>query len=163
MKLDEAWPIIRETCERCGHPEVSERIRLQWSNRMTSSIGHAIRKSGDDYYHIKLSTPLFKRADHAEQCNTVAHETCHIIDGFVNNCRMSHSAEWKRFMRLAGYSSERCHTVSVAGLVKRFIYECPNGCTEFRLSTRMHNSINRGKPRHCVKCEGRINYTERIK
>jgi predicted SprT family Zn-dependent metalloprotease len=46
--------------------------------------------------------------------------------------------------------------------VKRFIYECPNECQEFELSTRMHNSIVRGRHRHCRKCKGPITFTGKV-
>lgn len=160
MNNEEVWAVIRETCERCGHPEIVDRICIKWSSRMTSSMGNASYKHG--YYRIGLSTKLFRRTSLENQRNTVAHETCHIIDGIVNACRMSHGAGWKRTMRRAGYSDKRCHTVSNAGLVKRYVYECPNGCHNFALSTRMHNQINRGTPRACNKCHNRINFTGRI-
>lgn len=158
MKLDEAWIIIRDVCERCGHPEVANLIAVGWSNRMTSSMGSTTKKSSNCLYHVRLSTKLFARALLEEQRNTVAHEVCHVIDGVVNY-NLSHGAEWKRLMRQAGYSSERCHTVSTTGLVKRFVYECPNGCQKFKFSTRMHNNVVRGKHRHCRKCKSPITYT----
>jgi predicted SprT family Zn-dependent metalloprotease len=162
MRLDEAWKIIRDVCEKCGCPEIEDEIRLEWSNRLTSSMGVSIKKAPVKGFTIRLSVKLFSRASHEEQINTVAHEACHVIDGIVNGWRAPHGETWEGFMRQAGYSSERCHTVSNAGLVKRFVYECVTCCKEFELSTRMHNSIVRGSVRYCRKCDLPIVYTGRV-
>jgi predicted SprT family Zn-dependent metalloprotease len=45
--------------------------------------------------------------------------------------------------------------------VVRHEYKCPNGCDEYKLSTRMHNSIRRGNHRICKKCKTRVVYSGR--
>ena len=162
MTNQEVHAIMLEACEANGRPDIMDRIRWKWSARLTSSMGNASKRGGDEKYTIKLSTPLFDRADYATCRQTVIHEVCHVIDGIVNGVRMSHGYGWKHCMARAGVPADRCHTVSNAGLVKRYVYTCPNGCHEFRLSTVLHNKIRRGQRRVCNKCRSAISFTGRM-
>jgi len=161
MTTNEVWEWIRFACECNGRSDIAGRIRLEWSNRLTSSMGNASKKAINDYYVIRLSIKLFARASDEERRQTVIHEACHVIDGIVNNTRMSHGSGWATCMRRADSNPERCHTVSNAGLVKRFVYTCSDGCVEHAVSARMHNSIRRGKNRVCCKCRARLEYAGR--
>jgi predicted SprT family Zn-dependent metalloprotease len=127
------------------------------SLRRKASLGGAVLKTRT----IKLSIPLFGRGSYDECVQTVVHEACHLIDEYVNHVRMSHGATWKACMGRAGYPADRCHSVCNKGLTKRFVYTCPNGCKEYRLSTRLHNAIRRGRNRVCSGCNTRVVWTGR--
>jgi SprT protein len=162
MTNSEVWEWIRFACDCHGRPDIVDRIQLEWSNRMTNAMGRASRKGWETDYTIKLSTKLFARASDAEKRQTVIHEACHIIDAIINDVRMSHGPSWKDCMRRADCEPLRCHSVSNAGLVKAYHYTCPNGCHEFMLSARMHNSVLRGKHRICKTCKSRISWNGRV-
>jgi len=160
MTNSEVWDWIRFACDCNGCPEVAGRIKLVWSNRMTSSMGIASKKPFNDYYELKLSVKLFARASEEEKRQTIIHEACHIIDGIINRVKMSHGAGWAACMRRADCKPEVYHSVSNAGLNRRFVYTCACGQV-YKLSSRMHNSINRGRYRVCRSCRGRLQYTGR--
>jgi predicted SprT family Zn-dependent metalloprotease len=151
--------LIRFACECNDCPQVAKLIRFEWSNRMTTAMGNAKGCNATGYL-IKLSTKLFTRANEEEQRETVIHEVCHVVDRFVNKGRMSHGEGWKVAMRHTGLEPRRCHKVTT--LVKRFIYACPNDCFDYKLSTRMHNSINKGDLRICIKCRRDISFTGQV-
>jgi len=151
--------LIRFTCERNECPEVANLIWFEWSNRLTSAMEN-VKGCNAQGYHIKLSTKLFARANEEEQKETVIHEVCHAVDRYVNRGPMTHGKGWRECMRCAGLEPRRYHNVPV--LVKRFIYACPNGCHDFKISTRMHNSINKGQWRVCTKCESLLNFTGQV-
>lgn len=161
MTISEIRAIIRAACEVNGCADLADKIPVKWSNRMTSAMGKASYRIGGGY-SITLSAPLFDRASYDERVQTIAHEACHVIDGYINDRRMSHGPTWKACMRRAGYAPARCHSVSNAGLVRRYVYVCPNGCSEYRISTRMHNSIERGQHRVCRRCRSTIKYTGQV-
>jgi predicted SprT family Zn-dependent metalloprotease len=137
--------LIRFACECNRCPKVANLIRFEWSNRMTVTMGSVEGVAGG--YHIKLSTKLFARVDEEDQRDTIIHETCHVIDGFLNNVGMSHGEGWRECMRRTGLEPRRCHNGPL--LVKRYVYICPNDCFDFELSTRMHNRISKGQRRVC--------------
>jgi predicted SprT family Zn-dependent metalloprotease len=153
--------IIRETCESNDCPEVVDLVWFEWSNRMTSTMG-SVSGGPTKGYRVKLSTKLFARADEEEQRDTVIHEVCHAIDNYLNQRGMTHGEDWKIAMRLAGREPCRLHDVSIEGLVKRFLYTCPDNCHKFKISTRMHNQIAKGQERICVTCKGDLSFSGRI-
>lgn len=154
MMYSEVRKLIQFACDANGRPDIADMIRVQWSNRMVRSMGYASRQLIDSHndYVIKLSTPLFARANEEQQRQTVIHEACHVIDSVVNKVHMSHGHSWKECMRKCGVQPDRCHTVSTSGLVNRWTYHCPNCKQTFSLSTRFHNQIVRGRLRVCKRC-----------
>jgi SprT protein len=129
---------------------------------MTATMG-SVSGGPAKGYRVKLSTKLFARVDEEEQRDTVIHEVCHAIDGYLNQRRMSHGEGWKTAMRLAGQEPRRVvHNVSTEGLVKRFLYTCPNNCHKFKMSTRMHNQIAKGQKRICVTCKNPLSFSGRV-
>jgi predicted SprT family Zn-dependent metalloprotease len=148
--------LIHFTCKCNGCPEAANLIWFEWSNRMTVTMGRVEGNAGS--YHIKLSAKLFAHIDEEEQRDTVIHETCHAIDNYINKKRMSHGEGWRECMRLAGQEPRRCHNGPL--LVKRFIYTCP--CSDFKVSTRMHNLINKGSRRACPKCNKVVSFTGQV-
>jgi predicted SprT family Zn-dependent metalloprotease len=160
MTQSEVRGWIRYACDSCGVPELAERIKLVWSRRLTRSKGIASRDKG--VYTIKLSPELFRRDNEQGNIDTVVHEACHIIEYYKHGTG-GHGARWERYMRRCGLKPVRCHNVDNTGLVRRYLYECPNGCyPEFKLSTRMHNQVRRGQYRLCNRCKSRISWSGRV-
>jgi len=166
---------IEFACECNGCPALAELIDIKWSNRMTRAMGKIGRQrnrtfggygdSGPRRWTMTLSVGLFGNAGSEERQETIVHEACHAIDDYINAgwCREEggHGEPWRKIMRKCGIEPARYHKVSRAGLVMKHEYTCPNGCAVFKLSSRMHNSIRRGRGRHCTKCKGGITYTGR--
>ena len=150
--------LVSDVCGRCGHPEVAERINIRWSNRMTSAMGNASKKRTNSQYLIKVSTPLFLRASVEERRQTVIHEVCHVLDGIVNNVRMSHGPSWKAMMRRAGVAPKRCHSVDNAGLRKTYRYVCPHGHREYQLGAVRHRNMQSlyGRKYICGVCKAKL-------
>jgi predicted SprT family Zn-dependent metalloprotease len=73
----------------------------------------------------------------------------------------NHGPGWARLMRLCGLEPTVYSRVDGSGLTRKFIYACPNGCHDFKLSTRKHNSILRGRGRICNTCRSPISWTGR--
>lgn len=91
---------------------------------------------------------------------TIKHEVAHNIQFHLYPRSKGHGYEWKFIMtRVMRIPANRCHNydVSVTKTKKqaRHTYTC--GCnTIFNLSTTLHNRIQNGKNRRCLKCHGRI-------
>jgi SprT protein len=166
MTNNEVHEWIKYACECNGNDDIADKIRLKWSNRMTSAMGIASFDPKTQVYTIKLSVPLFKRATEEQKRQTVIHEACHIVEvvnrgyvdwnGRVVYPRMSHGPYWAKAMRNADCKPDVYHKVSNDGLRKKYIYECPNCCAEFKLSAILHNRCERGRHRICGKCKSRI-------
>ena len=157
----EVMAIIKGACEANGSPDIADRIYFRWSNRMTSSMGNCRHKRDCTFYDLTFSVKLFERADKLECENTIVHETCHAIDSILNNTRMSHGYSWQRVMRNAGIAPERCHNISNAGLIKRYVYTCSCG-TPHNVSTRKHNSIQKFNNYRCKNCRSYLTFTGEI-
>jgi len=165
FNMREVKAVVAEVCERCGHPEVAGRIELRWSQRMTSAMGNASRRNMMAYhYTIKLSTPLFLRATVDERRQTIIHEVCHVLDGIVNNRKMSHGPTWKAMMKRAGVTPQRCHNVDTSGLRKArktYRYTCPNGHKSYELGAIRHRNMQSvgGRKYICPVCREKLNWT----
>jgi SprT protein len=153
--------LIQFACDKNGRPDIAAKIKVEWSNRMTVTMGHVRRDKSSDGFTIRLSTKLFARATPEQQRQTVIHEACHVIDALVNK-EWGHGAGWKTVMRCAGVKANVHHEVCTDGLVKEFVYACPNNCHDFKLSTRMHNSMVKGQRRICRTCSCFISFTGQI-
>lgn len=164
LTIKEVKAMVADVCVRCGHPEVAERINIRWSNRMTSAMGNASRKSMmASQYLVKLSTPLFLRATVEERTQTVIHEVCHVLDGIVNNRKMSHGPTWKAMMRRAGVQPKRFHNVDNTGLrkaQKTYRYVCPHGHKAFDLGAVRHKNMQSpyGRKYVCPVCQTKLNW-----
>jgi len=169
MADNEVREWIRFACECNGVDGLEHKIRIEWSNRLTRSMGNCGRDRWSDIcgrsWVVKLSVPLFSRATTEERYNTIIHEVCHAIDDYLNG-RMDplmegHGPKWQKVMRACGITPTRYHNVDTKGLRNQHEYECPTCGKLFKLSTRLHNQIRRGRNRICLKCRETIKYTGR--
>ena len=172
MRDEEVREWIGFACDCNGCPELVDRIYFDWSNRMTRAMGKAgragyVERNGSAVrmWKIKLSVGLFGNAGRDDRYETIVHEVCHVIDDYLHNgwerIEDGHGPRWRAIMRKCGIAPRRYHNVSREGLVKRHLYTCDCG-NEFKLSTRMHNSVRRGRRRTCRRCRGYIKYTGKI-
>ena len=109
---------------------------------------------------IRLSSPLWPRADEQERENTVKHEACHIITRLQYGFRVkSHGREWQIVMRNCGLRATRCHSVDRTGLHRRMT-RYPASCTcgaVFAVGPKVYRNIKLyGSNYSCAKCHSRI-------
>jgi predicted SprT family Zn-dependent metalloprotease len=110
-------------------------LKVNMSARMTRSAGLAkcrrIRQYGGamkvdpSSLAISLSTPLFARADHATNINTITHELAHIVD-YVMRGTSDHGHRWQAIHRALGGTGEQYHQIDTTGLgraLTRYEYE----------------------------------------
>lgn len=80
---------IEHACNCNGVPTLVHKIDFEFNASFTSRLGDAKwdrkRKRG----RIRLSTPLWERASEKDRYETVIHEACHVIVGFVYPYRVS--------------------------------------------------------------------------
>jgi predicted SprT family Zn-dependent metalloprotease len=162
MNASKISELIQFACDKNGRPDIAAMIAVSWSNRMIVTMGkvHGGPLIG---YKMTLSAKIFASISEEEQRDTVIHETCHVIDGHVNNRKMSHGEGWKVAMCRAGLEPRRIYEAEVNPLVKRFIYSCPNKCKdEYPLSTILHNRVSKGRTRICAKCHSCLSFTGKV-
>ncbi len=121
--LQEAF--LRAKDESILTPELLEHIRsilvLEWSDRMSRTVGLALYSKKTSTAIIRLSTVLWKVAPETEKRETVFHELAHImVDAmrahdpvrakFRGRRNAHHGPEWVRVMTALGYPNpRRCH------------------------------------------------------
>ena len=95
-------------------------------------------------------------ADFLQQ--TIPHEVAHLVVNWqhINNRQrpQPHGKEWQAVMRNCfGLEPARCHnyrTRSARVVPRNYLYRC--NCREHRLTSIMHNRINRSVQAFCKKC-----------
>jgi SprT protein len=103
-------------------------------------------------YRLQFNAPL--AADNRDEFldQTVPHECAHLIARTLYGSIAPHGKEWKYVMVQLGARPARCHSYDVETHRRstRHIYHC--ACQEHALSTRLHNQIQAGQRRHCLRC-----------
>jgi len=103
---------------------------------------------------------------------TLPHEVAHLIapklynpylHGFDRNKGWGHGRAWKYTMRLLGLQPDRCHDMSTEGVKVRnvrrpYIYSCGCPDKEFAITARMHNRMQSGRWKRCLRCRVRLLY-----
>ena len=82
---------------------------------------------------------------------TLPHEVAHLLawDKY-GRASKGHGGAWKEMMAKLGVPAERTHKMDASAVYKNTLY-CD--CTAHPVSTRMYNSVARGKGRRCRKCK----------
>ena len=146
-----AW--IRATLERLGMEALDDLITYDFSSKMTRRIGVAIATlQGKQLIglHIRLSTPLWLRANEDERRECIAHEVCHLVRFYHGDLRKTHGSQWRDLMRECGYSGNPYHTVNISGHDK---YKCNCGCpTGVYVSRKIFQQLFLGRYYVCTKC-----------
>lgn len=145
--------LINEACEANGCPELAPQIKVEWNGRFTQRMGDA----SYSLKRIRLSTPLWPRADQKERHTTIVHEVCHLIADYKQPEKAHHGRVWKRAMHRAGFEASRCHSVDRTGLkrkTKKYTYKCR--CTTHEVGPRRHKKLQAGVIYTCGRCKCRL-------
>ncbi|MDT7042040.1 SprT family zinc-dependent metalloprotease [Candidatus Nitronereus thalassa] len=143
-------------------------IEIQWSSRLTSSVGLFVSETGPRTQHvspdirhgvgrvIRLSLPLLRAQSLAEIRGTLAHEMIHQWQFDVKKCHPSHGREFRRMMKLMnhdGLGITVYHTLlnEVAALSK-YTWQCQK-CG--RAYHRQRKSLS-SKTHRCGSCWGEL-------
>ncbi len=143
-------------------------IEIQWSTRLTSSVGLFVTQSGPRTHlvapetrHgsgrvIRLSLPLLRAQPLAEIRGTLAHEMIHQWQFDVKKCHPSHGREFRRVMNIMnhdglGITIYHALTQEVEGLSK-YAWQCQQ-CG--RAYLRQRKSLSSYTHR-CGYCRGEL-------
>lgn len=136
----EAEEILSEVLER--FPKYRDRLEgttVRLSGRLTSSAGNACPQRRQ----IGLSLPIFSLTENrGEFRNTVLHELAHIIAGPKAR---AHGSEWKSIFLELGGNGKRTHQMRARGRHRRHPVQCEKCNESLEVSTRLRNSIAKGK------------------
>ena len=132
---------------------ITDNINIMFSNRMTSSLGIAhikrMRGSSSVTMSLKLSAPLWERANDQEKHDTVVHEACHLADYIINGKMDGHGYNWRQYMIKCGVSPEVYHNVDTSGLRKKpKRYDVTCGCSKVHQVTK--RMLNKLLSKYCV-------------
>jgi predicted SprT family Zn-dependent metalloprotease len=135
MSTKDVMEHIAIACTLCGADELIGRIRIAWNGRFIARMGDARWDYREGMGLIRLSLPLWTKASHDEQAETITHEACHIIADYKFRGRQMHGPRWQEMMRLCGYQSpRRCHGVNLDEIRNRRLRRrinaacgCPGG------------------------------------
>jgi predicted SprT family Zn-dependent metalloprotease len=143
-------------------------IEIQWSTRLTSSVGLFVSETGPRTQHvsletrhgagrvIRLSLPLLRAQPLEEIRGTLAHEMIHQWQFDVKKCHPSHGREFRRMMKIMnqdGLGITVYHTLTkeVAALSK-YTWECQK-CG--RAYHRQRKSLS-SQTHRCGACWGEL-------
>lgn len=111
---------IAIACTLCGAEELAGRIRVAWNRRFLARMGDARWDYRVGLGFVRLSAPLWPKASHDQQVETIIHEVCHVIADYKFGGRQRHGPRWQEMMRLCGYQSpRRCHAVDLPAIRAR--------------------------------------------
>lgn len=90
---------------------------------------------------------------------TVPHEVAHFVQRQMYPFSSAHGREWKYIMRyVMGLDPDRCHmydvSVTQTRKVRRIEYKC--NCKVHKITLTLHNKIQKGEWRRCLRCNTRI-------
>ena len=150
--LAQAQGWVAQACARLGVPAFAGEVALAFNGRFTARMGDAHL----DRRLIRLSAPLWPRADEAQRRATVLHELCHLVAHARHGRRIRpHGAEWCALMQALGVDPERCHHVDRTGLRRarsRQVARC--ACRTHALGAVRADRLRRGtaiyRCRHCA-------------
>ena len=146
--------LIEKVCVVNKIYDLHDTITFSFNKRFTKRLGDA----NPNTRHIRLSIPLWERANEAQRLEVVTHEVCHIIvmvkawkqKTYIHN---PHGQEWQEAMKIAGYSNpSKYHTVNRNDLKRKYTqYYLQCGCAKRRVTSHMFALIL-DKQWHCDKC-----------
>lgn len=162
-ELYKAQSLIIESCIKLNLCEYYNRISVEWSNHLKTTIGNARTKRDTDGMYrgrICLSIALWPRAPESQRRETVIHEAAHVLAFIVFNERCGHGPKWKWVMKQLGYpNADRCHTVDTKGLrrpLKRYLVPCDACQTQCSFTIEERNKVLLGDViLKCGRCRTR--------
>jgi len=92
---------------------------------------------------------------------TIPHEVAHIIANRYFNKHCGHGEGWRHVMDRFGIPAIRCHDYNVQSVSRRkFVYRCECN-TVFYVSKILHERIQKGSHRICIKCKSRLTFVDK--
>jgi SprT protein len=154
MTTQEIRQIMAKVCKACGVPDLDRKVRIEWNDRFTQRLGDANYSK----MRIRLSVPLWERANAQEREQVVAHEMCHIVASHKYGDHIkAHGGEWRACMMVAGYPPDRCHSVDRTGLRKtRKTCETRCGCGLHMVTPKVFGRVVKGSMYTCRRCNQKL-------
>jgi predicted SprT family Zn-dependent metalloprotease len=162
----EARELLAITCLLCDVPDLAGLTDLVWNSRFTARMGDARWDARLGRGRIRLSRALWPRASRDEQVETIVHEACHVIAGFLHGPKQGHGPRWQELMRRCGYENpRRCHAVDEEAIRARRLAQrhrafcgCPEGVLVTSVAVRR---MQQGGKYGCRRCGQVISLTRR--
>jgi len=143
-------------------------IEIQWSSRLTSSVGLFVSQSGPRIQHIpleirhgsgrviRLSLPLLRKQSVTEIRSTLAHEMIHQWQFDVKKCNPSHGREFRKMMNIMnedGLGITVYHALDTeVEAVSKYAWQCRQcGRSYHRQRKSLSAQIHR-----CASCWGEL-------
>jgi len=121
------------------------RVKVAFSNRMTSSAGYAIWDTSGQPSEIRLSNPIMVTNGASFVYDTPGHEAAHIIAWFLYGDDIRpHGPEWAGVMQVIGLKPEVTHSYKTSTVTRKFAYRSKCGAAK-ELTIIRHNKLQREK------------------
>jgi len=90
---------------RLGESRLGDRVILSFEKRFVRTIAQCMTTANAT--RLRFQWPLWRFLNEEEQMETVAHETCHLVQEsrWPNGSSPAHGIEWKSLMRCVGYQN----------------------------------------------------------
>lgn len=135
-------------------------VKVEFSSKLGVTAGYATYKTK----LIELNTFLFLENIEEFFNRTIPHEVAHlVVNELYPKAKQNHGPEFRLVMETYGADPKTYHsynTDSVRKPKKLFVYTCACDGNLFKLSTRLHNSIEGSKQiRGCRTCRTQLEFT----
>ena len=123
--------------------------------------GACAGKANYSRWLVKYNPEIYLRHKSDFENRTVPHEIAHLIAHTLAGKRVKpHGWEWQNVMHKLGVDAARCHNYNVEGISRHhprpYVYSC--NCREHKLTSILHNRIQKGNWRKCLACGTRISF-----
>lgn len=156
---------IEATLDICrrhyGKPIPTPTLKFKQAGRRAgySQFNHFTQKGT-----LTINPDYFKNHYQDMIDRTVPHEVAHYVSDFIyGRASDVHGPVWASVMKVIGLPPTRCHNYSLEGVKTRKVarpYHYTCGCKDkvFHLTNQIHEKIQMGRWRKCLKCHNRIVY-----
>lgn len=158
--------LLREKFDQCVQTARSHGYHIEVSfGGYWKGASAGVYKPKEKRVEINLGLAV-KSKEHFDHIlnDTIPHELSHAVQYQCTRGR-GHDIYWKNIMRrVFGLEPVRCHSLDVEGVARRvarpYVYVCK--CAEpIKVTRNIHEKMQKGQNRICVKCRVRISYKER--
>lgn len=125
--------------------------KVSFKYKLTQTRGLAICMKNE----LVFTIPYYKIEKESFLNDCIPHEIAHLVD-FALNKKIGHSYRWKRICRHLGGTGDRCFSIDTKQYKDTYVYTCK--CRDFHLSKIIHNKMLKGQRRHCIDCNGTLQY-----
>ncbi len=138
--------------KRCGLEEFASRIKVEWNNRFTSTLGTATPRDNK----ILLAAKMWPFLSLELQREVLIHEACHLfayekygqLRKLVNK---NHGSEWREMMELCGYDNPPVARLTPnPTIATRYMMYCR--CGAHFIAPQMIGRLKKGARLYCPSC-----------